>query len=131
MIGTIGAPSWLLVGLGGFIGSVGRYAGSGLAHRLLPQSAFPVGTLAVNVAGCLLIGLLAGLAEIRGVLSPAARVFLLIGVLGGFTTFSTFGYETLQMMRDGQLLRGTLNVTLQVVAGLFAVWAGDAIARAG
>jgi CrcB protein len=125
----VGLPSWLLVGLGGLVGSVGRYLGAGLVHRLLPRMTFPVGTLVVNVAGCLVIGLLAGLADSRGVMRSETRALLLIGVLGGFTTFSTFGYETLQLVRDAQFARASLNVLAHVALGLAAVWAGDALAR--
>ena len=90
----------LLVGAGGFVGSVLRYGLSGAVHRLLPFAAFPYGTLAVNVVGCLAIGLLAGWSEARQVIGPELRLFLFIGLLGGFTTFSTFGYETFEMARS-------------------------------
>lgn len=119
----------LLVGLGGFLGSVSRYLVAGWTHRLWPLTTFPVGTLAVNVLGCWLIGLLAGLAEVRQLLGTDARLFLLIGVLGGFTTFSTFAYETLALTRDAELFRPLANVLLQVVLGLGAAWLGYALAR--
>ena len=119
----------LLVGLGGFLGSASRYLLGGLVQRAAPDVLFPIGTLAVNVIGCLGIGLLAGLAETRGVFGPEVRVFLMIGVLGGFTTFSTFGYETFQLLRDVQVLPAVANVLLQVGLGLPAVWAGYVLAR--
>lgn len=119
----------LLVGLGGFLGSVSRYLVAGWTHRLWPLTTFPVGTLAVNVLGCWLIGLLAGLAEVRQLLGTDARLFLLIGVLGGFTTFSTFAYETLALTRDAEFFRPFANVLLQVVLGLGAAWLGYALAR--
>jgi len=119
----------LLVGCGGFIGSIARYIVGGMVHRFANGPVFPYGTLVVNVTGCLAIGILAALAEARGILSPGARVFLLIGVLGGFTTFSSFGYETLQLLRDGEALPALANVLLQVVLGLGAVWAGSALVR--
>jgi len=119
----------LWVGCGGFLGSAARYLLGGLLNRMAPQALFPFETLVINVSGCLAIGLLAGFAEARGVFSPEARAFLLIGILGGFTTFSTFGYETLQLFRDGQWLSGALNVTLQVVLGLGAVWTGHVLSR--
>ena len=119
----------LWVGCGGFLGSVARYLLGGLLNRMAPQALFPFETLVINVSGCLAIGWRAGGAEARGVFSPEARAFLLIGILGGFTTFSTFGYETLQLFRDGQWLSGTLNVTLQVVLGLGAVWTGHVLSR--
>ena len=119
----------LWVGCGGFLGSAARYLLGGLLNRMAPQALVPFETLVINVSGCLAIGLLAGFAETRGVFSPEARAFLLIGILGGFTTFSTFGYETLQLFRDGQWLSGALNVTLQVVLGLGAVWTGHVLSR--
>lgn len=119
----------VLVGLGGMIGTLLRYGTGGLVARLKAGATFPVETLVVNVAGCLLIGFLAGISETRGVLSPSTRSFLFIGLLGGFTTFSTFGYETFQLLRDGQIGAGLGSVALQVVLGLGAVWAGDVLAR--
>lgn len=119
----------LLVGSGGFIGSSLRYLVGGLVHRFARDATFPWGTAVVNVVGCLLIGLLAGLAEDRGVLGPDGRAFLLIGLLGGFTTFSSFGFETLQLLRDGQSVTATANVAGQLLLGLGAVWAGFALAR--
>jgi CrcB protein len=114
------------VGLGGFLGALARYGLSGWIHRQIPATTFPYGTLAVNLLGCLLIGVAAGLGEARGLLSPELRVFVLIGLLGGFTTFSTFGYETFAMVRDAELLRATGNVALHVIVGLSLVWAGYA-----
>ena len=118
----------LLVGTGGFLGSIGRYLVGGWTHRLL-GSGFPYGTLAVNILGCALIGLLGGLAESRQLFTPEARLFLFLGVLGGFTTFSSFGYETLAFARDGEFLIAGLNVFLQVVLGLTAVWLGHVLSR--
>ncbi|MBI5058641.1 fluoride efflux transporter CrcB [candidate division KSB1 bacterium] len=119
----------LWVGSGGFLGSVLRYYVGGCVQRGLPGSAFPMGTLAVNALGCLVIGLLAGLAESRFVLSAEARLFLLIGVLGGFTTYSSFGYETVALARDGQLLAAFGNIALQLVLGLGAVYLGLVASR--
>lgn len=119
----------LLVGTGGFLGSACRYLVGGWVHRLLGVSQFPVGTLAVNVAGCLAIGLFAGLAEARQVLTAEGRLFLLLGFLGGFTTFSSFGYETLALARGGEGGRALANVALQLVLGLAAVVAGHQLSR--
>ncbi len=80
------------VGAGGFCGAVLRFTVGGLVHRALPSGAFPYGTLAVNLLGCFAIGLLFGIGEARQLFGPAFRSFVLIGLLGGFTTFSTFGY---------------------------------------
>ena len=121
----------ILVGIGGFIGSVFRFLLSGFVHRLVPLSEFPFGTFAVNVVGCLLIGLLNGLAETRQVIGPELRLFLMIGILGGFTTFSTFGYETLSLIRGAEVFRAMGNVFLHVLFGLVAVWLGDMLGRIG
>ncbi len=120
-----------LVGIGGFIGSVCRFLLSGVVHRLMPVSEFPLGTLAVNVTGCLLIGVVNGLAETRQIMGPEMRLFFMIGLLGGFTTFSTFGYETLALIRDAEVLRAMANVALHMFFGLTAVWLGDALGRVG
>ena len=121
----------ILVGVGGFIGSVFRFLLSEFVQRLVPLAELPFGTLAVNVAGCLLIGLLNGLAETRQVIGPELRLFLMIGMLGGFTTFSAFGYETLELIRDAEVSRAMGNVFLQVLLGLVAVWLGDMLGRIG
>ena len=127
-------PTWQLhlwqlslVGAGGFLGAVLRFLAREFVQRLFPHSAFPYGTLAVNVVGCLLIGLLAGLAETRQALSPELRSFLLIGLLGGFTTYSTFGYEAFEMARGAARLDLLAYVGLHLVAGLGAVWLGHAL----
>jgi CrcB protein len=119
----------LLVGTGGFLGSVLRYVLGGLVYRFRGGTLFPIETLLINVAGCLAIGLLAGLAEARGVFSGATRAFLMIGLIGGFTTFSTFAYETFELMRGGQAATAALSAALQFSLGLTAVWAGHAASR--
>lgn len=127
------AAPWLAeagaVGAGGFLGSLLRYWLSGAVYTLVPAPRLPWGTLAVNVLGCFAIGLLGGLVESRGVLTAGARLFLLIGILGGFTTFSTFGYETLALLREQALARAALNVALQVGLGLTAAWGGLVTSR--
>jgi len=127
------APRWLadggLVGLGGAVGTILRYWVSGAVYLIVPAPRVPWGTLVVNVTGCFAIGLLGGLADTRGLLTASARLFLLIGVLGGFTTFSTFGYETLSLLREQALARASLNVGLQLALGLGAAWAGLALSR--
>ena len=119
----------LLVGLGGFLGSILRYGVGGMVGRFKAGWTFPLETLLINVSGCLVIGLLSGLAESRGMFSGTTRAFLFIGLLGGFTTFSTFGYETFQLMRDGQWPAAVTSTALQIVLGLGGVWAGHALAR--
>lgn len=118
----------LLVGGGGFLGSVARYYVSGWATELIHGARFPGGTLVVNIAGCLLVGLLAGLAEHAHLLSPPSRLFLLTGFLGGFTTYSAFAYETYFLGREHLLATALINVALQVVLGLGAVILGARIA---
>ena len=120
----------ILVGAGGFVGTLLRYGVGGLVQRQLPLATFPYGTLAVNLLGCLLIGALAGLIDYRQVFSPEARAFALIGLLGGFTTYSTFGYETFAMLRDAEHLRAAANVSLHVILGLGCVWLGYALTGA-
>jgi CrcB protein len=114
----------LIIGLGGFTGSILRYLISGWILRLLDTPLFPYGTLGVNVLGCLAIGLLGGWADNAELFSPAARAFLLIGLLGGFTTFSTFGYETMALLRDKATLAAMLYVGLHLVLGFAAVALG-------
>jgi len=120
----------LLVGAGGFLGTVLRYLVGGWVGRLRAGWTFPVETMIINVSGCVVIGLLAGLSETRGIFTGSTRAFLFIGVLGGYTTFSTFGYETFQLLRGGQHLAAASSALLQVGLGLGAVWAGDTVARA-
>ena len=118
-----------LVGAGGFLGAILRYAIGGWVHDLLQNAWFPYGTLVVNVVGCLLIGFLAGLAEQRSLLGPELRVFLFIGILGGFTTFSSFAYETFSLARDAENFAAAINIFAQLVLGLLGVWFGNALAR--
>ena len=119
----------LWAGTGGFIGSALRYAVGGLIARARSTGSFPLETLVINVVGCVALGCLAGLAETRGFFGGATRVFLFIGVLGGFTTFSAFGYETFQLLRDGQWVTAWGSVALQIVLGVGGVWVGQVLAR--
>ena len=119
----------LLVGLGGFLGSVARFVLSGAVHRCFSPAVFPYGTLAVNTLGCLAIGFLGGLMETRQWLGQAERLFLLVGVLGGFTTFSTFAFETLGLVQGSAFLKAGINAAAQVLLGLGAAWLGYAVAQ--
>lgn len=112
------------------MGSVSRYWLGGLAQDLVPRSVLPVGTFAVNVLGCLAIGFLSELADARGFLGPDTRAFLIVGLLGGFTTFSAFANETFNAMRDGSFGLALANVLLSVSLCLLAVWAGRMVAHA-
>ncbi len=119
-----------LVGLGGFIGAATRYGVILGVSRLAGQPSFPWGVLTVNVVGSLLIGVLAGLAETRQFLGPGARLFLFVGLLGGFTTFSAITNDTLTLLRNAAYLSAAANVLLTVALGLAAVAVGYATARA-
>lgn len=114
----------LLVGLGGFIGSVARYKLGGWVLHLTVQEKFPFSTFAVNVAGCLVVGVLAGLAERYEFFSPETRLFLFTGLLGGFTTFSAFGLETIFLLRRGEPWVAATYVGASVLLGIVAVWVG-------
>ncbi|OGU25478.1 MAG: camphor resistance protein CrcB [Ignavibacteria bacterium GWA2_54_16] len=115
--------SYLLVFLGGGIGAATRYWMSGLVHERL-GSAFPYGTLAVNILGCFVIGLIMGSMEERFLSHPSLRMFLTIGILGGFTTFSSFSYETIAMLKDGEFAYASLNVFASVLCCLSGTWLG-------
>lgn len=114
----------LLIGAGGFIGAVLRYF-VGLSTRVFKDKLpLPLGTLIVNVVGCLLIGILATLAEEGKLITPQARNFLIVGILGAFTTFSTFGYESISLLQNESLLKFIANLVAQLVLGLGAVILG-------
>lgn len=113
-----------IIGLGGFAGSILRYLVSGWVQQLSNTPLFPYGTLGVNVLGCLAIGLLGGWADNAELFGPSTRMFLLVGVLGGFTTFSTFGYETMALLRDKAVFGAFLYVGLHLLLGFAAVALG-------
>jgi len=114
----------LLVGAGGCFGSMLRYVIGGLVQSAAPISTFPLGTLAVNVTGCFAIGLVSQLVEAQGALGPSGRAFLVVGLLGGYTTFSAFGNESLNLLRDGQRVAAGMNISGHLVLALCAVWLG-------
>ncbi len=118
----------LLIMLAGGLGSGLRYGLGGLVHRYLPAS-YPWGTLAVNLAGCFLFGVLWALAEGRWTISPEMRAIILIGFLGGFTTFSSFAFETTQFLRDGQWLFAGINVVVQNGLGILLLYMGMVLGR--
>ena len=123
--------NYFWIGLGSAIGGVSRYWCSGVVARLTDE-AFPWGTILVNVVGSLIIGFLATLMppDSRIVTAPHARDFLMIGVLGGYTTFSAFSLQTLSLAREGQWVPAFINVFLSVAVCLIAVWLGHVAASA-
>ena len=114
----------LLVAAGGALGSVARYKLSGFVLHHTIDWRFPAGTFAVNVIGCFVAGLLAGLAEKHDFFSPETRLLVFTGILGGFTTFSAFGLETMHLLKRGELGIAAANVLLSVAVGLAALWIG-------
>ncbi len=118
----------LLVFVGGGIGATARYWMSGLVYRWWGSS-FPYGTFFENLIGCFLIGFLMTGFEERFVVNPSLRIFLTIGILGGFTTFSTFGFETISMMREAEYFYVALNIILSVVVCLGATYAGTVLGK--
>ena len=121
--------NWIFVGVGGFLGSVARYGVSTIFQRLAGITAFPYGTLAVNVLGCAAIGFLSQVAETRGILREEVWALMVVGFLGGFTTFSTFGNETYNLFRGQQAVVGLLNLGIQIGLGLAAVGLGRMLAN--
>ena len=119
----------LLVMLGGAFGTACRYGLSSFVYGHLEKPTFPWANLIINVSGSFMIGVLAQLFETRALVSPAVRAALLTGVLGGYTTFSSFTYETFELLRDGQRTLAVANAASSVSLGLFAVWAGIRLAR--
>jgi fluoride exporter len=117
-----------IVFLGGGLGAALRYWLSGSVYRFM-GTGFPYGTLLVNVLGCFFIGFLMALFEDRFVVQPSLRLFLTIGVLGGFTTFSTFSYETISLLREGSYLSGTANVVYSILNCLGAAWLGGLLGK--
>ncbi|OQY37538.1 MAG: fluoride efflux transporter CrcB [Chloroflexota bacterium] len=119
----------IFVGLGGFVGATMRYATGLFIQQFVDTSRFPYSTLAVNFLGSLMIGFLIGLASVEGLLTVSAQAFLITGMLGAFTTFSTFSYETLNLFQLGKVSPAIMNLSFQVFLGIAAVWAGSAMAQ--
>jgi len=121
--------TYLLVAAGGAIGATARYLVADLVHRVASPF-FPWGTFLVNVTGCFAFGLVAGLADARGAVGPSTRAFVLVGVFGGYTTFSSYAFETMELIRAGELPSALANGAGQVVLGLLAFWAAWSLAHA-
>ena len=120
--------SMLLVACGGALGSLARFKLSGWVLHHTIAWRFPAGTFVVNLVGCLIAGTLGGLVARHELFSPSARLFLFTGILGGFTTFSAFGLETVLLLRRGEVLIAGSYVALSVFAGLLGVWLGFSLA---
>src|SRR5512140_2273966 len=120
--------SVLYVALGGALGSVSRYLLGTWTQSVTKSIDFPYGTLTVNLIGCFVIGFLSQLAEARGAFTSESRAFVFIGILGGFTTFSSFGNDTINLARGGEFWNALANIGLNVVIGLLAVWLGRMVA---
>lgn len=121
----------MLVALGGAIGSVARFKLSGLVLRYSLDGRFPFPTFTVNIIGCLVIGILAGLASREGFISADMRVLLFTGLVGGFTTFSAFGLETMVLLREGHIGIAAAYVVASIVVGLAVMWLGFELAKIG
>ena len=113
----------IIIAVAGSVGTLLRYWLSGFVARKYGET-FPWGTMTVNLIGCFVTGLVFFLAEERFLLSPTARTVILIGLLGGFTTFSSYGLQTFTLLRDGEFGLGLLNIVMSNVLGLFMVWIG-------
>ena len=118
----------LFVGLGGFVGTLFRYWLSGLIARRYGET-FPFGTLVVNALGCFLIGFLFYFFYDRSLTSPTARTVVFIGVIGGFTTFSSYGLQTFTLLRDGQVFLALVNIVASNILCLVLVWLGYSLAK--
>jgi CrcB protein len=118
----------MFVGTGGFLGSVSRFLVSKAMQNCNP-SAFPWGTFTVNIAGCLLIGLIYGFSERSSLLTSGWKMFLAVGFCGGFTTFSTFANENMALLRDGEFFYFFIYTILSVVLGLAATFGGMVLTK--
>ncbi|MFZ0800410.1 MAG: fluoride efflux transporter CrcB [Terriglobales bacterium] len=120
---------YFAVGVGGFVGSITRFwLATYVGQRM--ETRFPYGTFLINVSGSFLIGLVMTILTERTHLSPTYRYLIPIGFIGGYTTFSTFEYETLRTIQDGQFTIGLLNIVLSVLVGFLMVWTGSIVGKA-
>ncbi len=118
----------VLVGLGGCIGSIARYMIVQYSVKTVAAD-FPYGTLAVNIIGSLMIGLIYGINEHKQFFDPETTLFLTVGICGGFTTFSSFGLESFNLLRSGQVMTALLYITISNIAALLSVFSGYYIAK--
>lgn len=119
----------LMVGIGGFSGSICRYLISEFSNKYFTAAIFPYGTLFVNILGCLIIGFLGGISEVRQVFPPEIRALVMVGFLGGFTTYSTFGSEIFIMVRAGHTGAAVMDLFLHIVLGISGVWLGFSMSK--
>ena len=119
----------IFIGVAGLIGTLLRYWLAGFVTRQSGET-FPWGTLVVNIVGCLIAGAVFYLTEERALLNPTFRTIILIGLLGGFTTFSSYGLQTFALLKDGAVGLATLNLVVSNVLGVLMVWAGYCLAKA-
>jgi len=117
-----------IIGIGGFLGTISRYLTSIYIYKLF-HAAFPLGTFAINILGCFLIGIFYGLSERGTLMSGEWKLFLTVGFCGGFTTFSTFANENMAMLRDGAFFYAALYTSLSVFLGILATYAGGALTK--
>jgi CrcB protein len=120
--------SIIYVAIGGALGSVSRYLLGTWTQSISKSIDFPYGTLTINLIGCFVIGFLSQLAEARGAFTAESRAFIFIGILGGFTTFSSFGNDTVNLLHDGETLNALANIGANVILGLALVWLGRTVA---
>lgn len=118
----------LILGLGGFFGAVSRHMLSSFVQNMFKPTGFPYGTLAVNILGCFVLGLLTHLAGTKGLLDANTRLFLMVGFVGAFTTFSTFSVESAALFQNGQSFAGWLNILGSNLLGIVFVFVGQALA---
>lgn len=118
----------IILGLGGFFGAISRYVISTNVQNMMKDTTFPYGTLAVNILGCFVLGVLAYLAEAKGLLDAQTHLFLLVGFVGAFTTFSTFSLESASLLQSGRSAAGLLNIFGSNLLGLVFVFVGQFLA---
>lgn len=126
--GLVRLQRLIYIGIAGLVGTLGRYALSGYVARRFGET-FPTGTMVVNILGCFLAGFLFYLLQERFLVSELVRTAVMIGFLGGFTTFSSFGLQTFTLLRDGEMGFAMVNIVASNVLGLFTVWAGYALGK--
>jgi len=114
--------------MGGFIGAVSRYLLSGLAQRYFSGN-YHLGTLAVNILGCFMLVIVMHLVQTKGMFSPNLRLMFSIGLIGALTTYSTFAFETYQLLVDNRIYAAGINIMFHLMVGLAAVWAAIAISQ--